>query len=176
MCQILIYQILIIYHGRVSLRECFLYFIELACAESHEENPMKVDAWVSDNLTFQEDDLISDHASDSSSSSSEESDHRPSKPSSRREAKRPAQESAAMAALESRTGQLTIEDQSHRDLPWHKSTRPVTVYFSNTQRQWYYQDSRRGRVYVELHEEKASRGQVRFYFVQGGYRYLAKKQ
>ncbi|KAL2001236.1 hypothetical protein VTN02DRAFT_2079 [Thermoascus thermophilus] len=94
-----------LYRQRVSLRECFLYFIDLACGEKTAMNTMKLNTWVvGQDFKFDQHDYVSD---ESPSSSSEEDSSKPYSAqrgdisTSRASTHKQAQESASMADLES---------------------------------------------------------------------------
>lgn len=169
-----------LYRQRVSLRECFLFLIDLACGEKTAMNTMKLNTWVvGQDFKFDQHDYVSD---ESPSSSSEEDSSKPYSAqrgdisTSRASTHKQAQESASMADLESLTSRVILGDkpQLHSELPWHRGG-DVMVYFSDSQQRWYYKDSRGTRVYVDLHEEERSDGPSRAYFIQGGYRYRVRR-
>ncbi|GFF80527.1 Uncharacterized protein T310_9776 [Aspergillus lentulus] len=89
---------------------------------------------------------------------------------------RQPQISASIADLESLAGRMTLQDRpsSHRELPWNRDG-DITVYFSDSQHRWYYEDRRGGRVYIQLYEEEHSDGECRAYFIQGAYRHRVRQ-
>jgi hypothetical protein len=153
----------------VSLRECFLYFISLACSGPSAENGMKPDSWCGKvpNMSHA-DDCISDN---SSGESSEEPGDRSGKSRTKRETTsscRGTADNPPVPNLESALDRLSIRVRPSRNTrstargerPRSRSQQehredPLTLYYSETNRKYYF-EGEKGRVYVEPYEENGA--------------------
>ncbi|QKX63405.1 uncharacterized protein TRUGW13939_10575 [Talaromyces rugulosus] len=170
-----------LYRRKVSLRECFLYLITLACEERTAKNAMGLHSWITgDTLNVDKLEYLSEGSSGPSEGEGKEEEEKSRTPRSARQGDSRAARAAArersrnpmtLGGLEDRTSRLTLttRNQSRREIPWKEGY--VDVYFSETRREWYYPGSQEERVYVELFEEEDPRGGTISYFIKGNYRY-----
>ena len=165
-----------LYRTKVSLRECFLYFQELAWRDTCAENGMKPDVWTSPSKSkIDQYDYISD---DAPSSSEEDNKKQPAQgPSTsvgQSSTRRGGTTSDSVADIERRARRLALDDRPrpHAQLPWRPGD--FLVHFSETSRRWYYEYKGKP-VYVELYEEEHEHSPSVRYFIINGYRHRARE-
>ncbi|RJE25697.1 hypothetical protein PHISCL_01960 [Aspergillus sclerotialis] len=160
-----------LYRNMVSLRECFLYFIQLTYTEPTALNPVSEKTWVGGpNFKFDPHDYISEGSSEDEKSSARK------KTSSFRQPQQQSQQSSSVASLKRHVSGLTLEDRapsSHRGIPWQQG-RDLTVCFSNRKQSWYYEDRKGNRFYVALYREKCDDGSYVPYIIDGNRRQRVK--
>ena len=158
------------YRNMVSLRECFLYFIQLTLTGHTAMNTMPDKSWVGGaDFKFDPHDCLSDGPEDSKLSARK-------KMSSTDQPQHQDQQSSSAAGLEHHASSLTLDDRqpsSHREIAWRRGE-SLTVYFSHREQRWYYVDKKGKRLHVTLYKEQQPDGSYVHYFIDGNRRQRVK--
>lgn len=157
------------YRGRVSLRECFLYIMNLAVKAPRAKNRMNDKSWVGKAGKWKHDDFISDDSEHSEENYQPRPTRNPRTASSRPP---PERQGADMDEVERRIQRTRIDDEA-KHLKWYKQI--IDVYYSRSKSSWYY-NAGDNRAYITLLEGADSDGRAYEWFVAGNIRYEARRR